>query len=63
MLYAGLTPRHERPPDRFGEFEGWANREHPGLLDSMEMDIPKNPKRWRQLLVEWRADAVLPATE
>ncbi|MCH8243915.1 MAG: hypothetical protein IH897_15070, partial [Planctomycetes bacterium] len=25
MLYAGLTPRTQRPPDRFCEFEKWAN--------------------------------------
>lgn len=57
MLYKGLSPRAERPPDRFDEFEAWASEHYPGLLDSEEMNIPNNPKRWRQLLVEWRADA------
>jgi len=63
MLYAPLTPRHLRPPDRYDEFEAWANGKYPGLLDSAEMKIPNNPKRWRQLLVEWRRDVGLPAIE
>ncbi len=59
MLYAGLTPRTQRPPDRFCEFEKWATKRYPGLLDSDEMDIPNNPKRWREVLTEWRADVGL----
>lgn len=63
MLYAGLTPKNQRPPDRFCEFEKWANERYPGLLDSEEMDIPNNPKRWREVLTEWRADVGLPPIE
>ena len=63
MLYAGLTPRNRRPPDRFCEFEKWAEGRYAGLLDSEEMDIPNNPKRWRELLTEWRADVGLPPIE
>ena len=59
MLYRGLSPKSERPPDRYEEFKQWAAGRYPGLLDSPEMDIPNNPKRWRELLVEWRADAGL----
>lgn len=60
-LVEGLTPPNERPPDRQGEFEKWAAGKYPGLLDSEEMEIPNNPQRWRELLIEWRADVGLPA--
>ena len=63
MLYAGLTPRTQRPPDRFCEFEKWTAKRYPGLLDSDEMDIPNSPKRWREVLTEWRADVGLPTIE
>ena len=60
MLYAGLSPKSKRPPDRKSEFEAWTAKHYPGLLDSEDMKIPRNPKRWRELLVEWREDAGLP---
>ena len=60
MLYQGLSPREKRPPDRFGEFKTWAQKHHAGLLDSDEMEIPNQPRRWRTLLTEWRQDAGLP---
>ena len=63
MLYRGLSPKSERPPDRYDEFKRWAAVRYPGLLGSPEMEIPNNPKRWRELLVEWRADAGLQPLE
>lgn len=63
MLYASLSPRLQRPPDRFGEFESWAEGRYPGLLDSEEMEIPNHPKRWRQLLRQWRAETGLPSID
>ena len=60
MLYQGLGRERPGPPDRQGEFEQWAAKRYPGLLDSPEMKIPNNPKRWRELLVEWRDDVGLP---
>jgi len=59
-LVQGLTPPNERPPDRRCEFEKWAAGKYPGLLDSEEMEIPNNPRRWRELLIEWRAEVGLP---
>lgn len=59
MLYQGLSPRKKRPPDRYDEFKQWANKKYPGLLDSPEMKIPKQPKKWRELLTEWRAESGL----
>jgi len=58
MLYAPLP--QERPTNRREEFETWAAQKYPGLLDSDEMQIPKNPQRWRELLIEWRAATGLP---
>ena len=58
MLYEPIP--QERLPNRRKEFEAWAAREYPGLLDSDEMQIPNNPQRWRELLIEWRAAAGLP---
>lgn len=63
MLYQGLSPRGTRPPDRRCEFDRWAQKKYPGLLDSDEMGIPNQPRRWRALLVEWRADVGLPAVD
>ncbi len=63
MLYSGLSPKSERPPDRYDEFKQWAAAQYPGLLQSPEMEIPNNPKRWRELLVVWRADAGLKPIE
>lgn len=60
MLYQGLSPRGTRPPDRYCEFKKWAAEHYPGLLDSDEMKIPNNPKRWRALLTEFRQDQGLP---
>ena len=59
-LVRGLTPWNRRSPDRRCEFEQWAAKKYPGLLDSEEMKIPKNPRRWRELLTEWRAEVELP---
>lgn len=56
MLYRGLAPKNRRPPDRYCEFKVWAAKKYPGLLESDEMGIPNQPKRWRELLVEWRAE-------
>ena len=61
MLYAGLSPRGSRPPDRSCEFRQWTRQKYPGLIDSDEMAIPNQPERWRELLIEWRADVGLPA--
>lgn len=66
MLYAGLG--HKRPPDRKPEFVAWANQHHPGEIDRLEPNdkiVPtlENAKRWKQLLVQWRAEAGLPAIE
>lgn len=63
MLYRGLSPKSERPPDRYDEFKQWAEAQYPGLLQSPEMEIPNNPKRWRELLTAWRADAGLKPIE
>ena len=63
MFYRGLSPKVERPPDRYEEFKQWAAARYPGLLESPEMDIPNSPPRWRELLVEWRADAGLKPIE
>lgn len=63
MFYRGLSPGSARPPDRYCEFEKWANEHYPGLLDSDEMKIPKNPERWRALLTEFREDRGLPPIE
>lgn len=63
MLYRGLSPKSERPPDRYDEFKRWAEAQYPGLLQSPEMKIPNNPQRWRELLVAWRADAGLKPIE
>ena len=59
VLYEPL-PR-ETPPSkgREPEFRAWAERRCPGLLDSDEMETPKQPERWRALLIEWRRDAGL----
>lgn len=59
MLYAPLAPRKDHPPDRLGAFKKWAAKKYPGLLDSEDMKIPNQPKRWRELLVEWREDVGL----
>lgn len=66
MLYAGLDVN--RPPDRTAEFEAWAERNHPGALERLAPGGRINPtlenaKRWKRLLVEWRAQAGLPAIE
>ena len=61
MLYEGLGGDAPRPPDRECEFERWVEERYPGLLESADMEIPKNPTRWRELLIEWRADVDLPA--
>jgi len=63
MLYQRLSTIATRPPDRLCEFERWAGERYPGLLDSDEMKIPRNPKRWRELLVEFRRDTGLPPIE
>ena len=63
MLYQGLSTKEARPPDRGDEFRRWADQKYPGLLDSPEMEIPNQPKRWRALLVEWRREVGLPAIE
>lgn len=63
MLYRGLNPGKQRPPDRRCEFDRWVEKKYPGLIESEEMNIPNNPRRWRELLVEWRADVGLPAIE
>lgn len=59
MLYRGLAKKGDLPPNRRCEFERWAAEKYPGLLDSEEMQIPNNPQRWRELLVEWRAEVGL----
>ena len=61
MLYEGLGRDALRPPDRECEFERWVENRYPGLLESADMEIPKNPTRWRELLIEWRVDVDLPA--
>lgn len=63
MLYAGLSPRSQRPPDRFEEFKTWAEGRYPGVLDSEEMEIPNHPERWRLLLTQWRAETGLPSID
>ncbi len=63
MLYRGLSPKAERPPDRYDEFKQWANKKYPGLLKTPEMEIPNQPKRWRELLTEWRTETGLPAID
>lgn len=63
MLYQGLSPQAKRTPDRRAEFELWAAEHYPGELESEAMKIPRNPKRWRALLTEWRNDVGLPAIE
>ncbi len=63
MLYQGLAPRVERPPDRYDEFKRWADEHYPGLLDSEAMKIPNQPERWRALLTEWRRETGLPPIE
>lgn len=60
MLYCGIPSATPRPPDRWEEFRKWSAEKYPGLLDSDEMEIPKQPKRWRELLTEWRSAAGLP---
>ena len=59
MLYARLDDEPSQT-DRQEEFERWAAEKYPGLLESEDMRIPNNPRRWRELLVEWRADIGLP---
>ena len=59
MLYRSAPTNIKPPPGRRDEFERWAGEKYPGLLDSDEMEIPTNPRRWRELLVEWRRDAGL----
>ena len=65
MFYRGkdAKPKQPPPPDKYDEFKAWAAKRYPALLDSDEMSIPNNPKRWRALLVEWRADVGLPVIE
>ena len=65
MFYRGkeAKPKEPPPPDKYDEFKTWAAKRYPGLLESEEMSIPNNPKRWRALLVEWRADVRLPVIE
>lgn len=63
MLYEGLSAQKARPPDRLCEFKKWAGERYPGLLDSDEMTIPRNPKRWRELLIEFRRETGLPPIE
>ena len=63
MFYRSVQTSVKPMPCRDEEFERWANEKYPGLLDSAEMKIPNNPRRWRELLTEWRADAGLPAIE
>jgi len=58
-LYRGLASKEKRPPDRLDEFKRWAGQKYPGLLDSSAMKIPNQPRRWRELLTAWRADAGL----
>jgi len=60
MLYQGFSPRSKRPPDRYDEFKQWMKNKYPGMLESPEMKIPNQPKRWRELLTEWRAETGLP---
>lgn len=62
MLYASVPTAKPPPKGRAEEFKSWAAKRYPGLLDSDEMDIPKQPKRWRSLLAEWRREAV-PTTD
>jgi len=60
--------RDERPQSRLDEFKAWAAARHPDVLEylmpggqiSPEGD---RPERWRAILVEWRADAGLPAMD
>lgn len=59
-LVQGLSSDSVRPPDRRCEFEQWAAKKYPGLLDAEEMKIPNQPRRWRSLLTEWRAEVGLP---
>lgn len=56
----------ERPPDRLSDFEAWAEREYPGLLEELMPGGNIDPrlekaKLWKQKLLEWRRDAGLPA--
>lgn len=66
-LISGV-PGYKRPPDRLADFKRWCEHEHPGALEKIEFD-PDNPptfaiaKRWKELLVEWRAAEGLPAIE
>lgn len=60
MFYDPMRESRGPAEDRRDEFDAWANAKYPGLLESEEMKIPKNPGRWRELLIEWREDAGLP---
>lgn len=62
-LVQRLTPPNRRPPDRCCEFERWVEEKYPGMLENEETKIPANPRRWREVLVEWRNDVGLPPVE
>ena len=64
MLISSL-PKEPKNKGRFEEFKAWADEHHPGVLDELEPEgriIPskENAIRWRELLIEWRADVGLP---
>ncbi len=62
-LIQGVSPKSVRPPDRRCEFERWAAKKVPGLLEAEEMKIPNQPRRGRSLLTEWRAEIGLSPIE
>lgn len=62
-LIQGLKNQPKRPTGRRKEFTKWAATKYPGLLDTDEMKIPNQPRRWRELLIEWRTEIGLPPIE
>ncbi len=67
MLVSSL-PKKAETKGRFEEFKKWADDHHPGILDELQPEgkiIPskENAIRWRELLIEWREAAGLPAID
>ncbi|UCE02003.1 MAG: hypothetical protein JSW67_12165 [Candidatus Latescibacterota bacterium] len=55
----------ERPPDRLPEFEAWAQKKYPGLLDELMPGGNIDPalekaQLWKEKLLEWREEVGLP---
>lgn len=58
-----------RPPtDRLREFESWAAKKYPGLLETLQPDGRIDPalekaQVWKEKLQEWRSETGLPALQ